>query len=85
MSLVQPTRFRTSYAGGVFTMPSYGIQGSNYSDVGAAFAAVDGKLTDLYSKVASGVGIPGPKGDTGAAGADGHATSTRALADCAHG
>ena len=44
-----------SFAGGVFTPPTYVIQGGNYNDVGAAFSAVDGKLTDLYTRVGAGV------------------------------
>src|SRR6185312_6810861 len=55
------------YAGGVFTAPTYVIQGSNYNDVGAAFTAVDGRITDLYDIVASGDGSgpAGPAGPTG--------------------
>lgn len=34
-----------SYAGGVFAAPDYTIQGNHYNDVGAAFAAVDARLT----------------------------------------
>ncbi len=44
-----------SFAGGVFTPPTYVIQGGNYNDVGAAFSAVDGRLTDLYTRVGAGV------------------------------
>ena len=35
------------FTGGVLTAPSYVIQGGNYRDVGAAFAAVDARLTLL--------------------------------------
>ena len=42
-----------SFAGGAFTAPTYSIQGGSYRDVGAAFAAVDGRLTDLYGLVGS--------------------------------
>jgi autotransporter adhesin len=38
-----------SYAGGVFTAPSFSIQGSNYGSVAAAFSAVDARLTALGS------------------------------------
>ncbi|HJR73231.1 MAG TPA: YadA-like family protein [Luteimonas sp.] len=34
-----------SYADGVFVAPGYVIQGNQYNDVGAAFAAVDARLT----------------------------------------
>ncbi|KWS02253.1 yadA-like C-terminal region family protein [Lysobacter capsici AZ78] len=44
-----------SFGGGVFTPPTYVIQGGNYNDVGSAFAAVDGRLTDLYTRVGAGV------------------------------
>jgi hypothetical protein len=71
-----------SYAGGMFTAPTYVIQGSNYNDVGAAFTAVDGRISDLYDIAGSGdgsgpagpqgpAGPAGPKGDTGATGAQG--------------
>lgn len=43
-----------SFAGGVFTAPTYSIQGGSYRDVGSAFAAVDGRLTDLYGRVGAG-------------------------------
>ncbi|MEI2454679.1 MULTISPECIES: YadA-like family protein [Lysobacter] len=43
-----------SFAGGVFTAPTYAIQGGSYRDVGSAFAAVDGRLTDLYGRVGAG-------------------------------
>jgi len=36
-----------SYAGGVFTAPTFTIQGSNYGSVAAAFSAVDARLTAL--------------------------------------
>ncbi|WP_432783061.1 hypothetical protein [Bartonella sp. C271] len=37
-------------------IPTYKIQGGNYKDVGAAFAGVDGSITDLYSKISNGSG-----------------------------
>ncbi|MFD0325044.1 MULTISPECIES: YadA-like family protein [Lysobacter] len=49
-----------SFGGGVFTPPTYVIQGSSFNDVGSAFGAVDGRLTDLYGRIAA---IPaGPGG-----------------------
>lgn len=36
-----------SWVGGVFTMPTFSIQGNNYNDVASAFAAVDSQLTTL--------------------------------------
>jgi autotransporter adhesin len=62
-----------SFAGGVFSAPTYVIQGTGYDDVGSAFDAVDGKLTDLYSKVGTGgtQGPPGPPGPAGPVGATG--------------
>ena len=53
-----------SYAGGVFSAPTYTIQGSSYHDVGAAFAAVDTKLTALTGSGTGGVGPQGPAGDS---------------------
>ena len=67
-----------SYAGGVFTAPTYVIQGTNYNDVGAAFVAVDGRISNLYDIVASGDGSGpvGPAGPTGPAGAKGDPGAT---------
>ena len=59
------------FSGGVFQAPSYGIQGNVYHDVGSAFAAIDGKLTDLGNAGTGSqgpAGPQGPKGDTGAQG-----------------
>jgi hypothetical protein len=44
-----------SFAGGVFVAPVFTIQDVDYGDVGSAFAAVDAKLTDLYSGGGTGV------------------------------
>lgn len=63
-----------SYAGGVFTAPTYTIQGGTYHDVGSAFGAVNTSLTNLYSKIGAAGGIqgpPGPQGPTGPQGAAG--------------
>lgn len=61
-----------SFAGGVFTAPTYVIQGTHYTDVGAAFGAVDGRITDLYSRNAGGgAGPAGPAGPPGAQGPNG--------------
>lgn len=60
-----------SYGGGSFTAPAYGIQGSNFTNVGDAFAAVDLKLTDLFGKIGGETGIPGPQGPKGDAGSTG--------------
>lgn len=65
------------FVNGVFQSPSYLIQGNTYTDVGSAFAAVDGKLTELSNNSGGTQGPAGPagpqgpkgdKGDTGAAG-----------------
>jgi autotransporter adhesin len=64
------------FAGGVFSAPTFSIQGSSYSNAGAAFDAVDASLDDLYTKVANAGGIqgpPGPQGPVGAAGPQGPA------------
>ncbi|ALN90760.1 YadA-like family protein [Lysobacter gummosus] len=71
-----------SFGGGVFTPPTYVIQGSSFNDVGSAFGAVDGRLTDLYGRIAAipagpqgPVGPQGPQGPQGAAGTGGSALS----------
>jgi autotransporter adhesin len=43
-----------AFSGGIFTAPSYVIQGQTYRNVGAAFAAVDEKLTMLSGDGAAG-------------------------------
>jgi hypothetical protein len=60
-------------AGGFSLTPTYVIQGGSYSDVGAAFAAVDASLTDLQGQVAGGglMGPTGPQGPQGEAGPQG--------------
>ncbi|ALN65491.1 yadA-like C-terminal region family protein [Lysobacter antibioticus] len=66
-----------SVAGGAFTAPTYSIQGSSYRDVGAAFAAVDGRLTDLSGQIAA---IPaGPQGPQGPQGPEGPQGSSSQL------
>src|SRR3546814_739602 len=52
-----------SFSGGVFGAPTYVIQGSSYDNVGAAFAAVDGRLDSLQDSIDA---IPaGPQGPQG--------------------
>ncbi|RUP37490.1 MAG: hypothetical protein EKK63_14720, partial [Acinetobacter sp.] len=51
------------FSGGSFTAPTYVIQGSNYTNIGSAFTAVNTKLTSLQSQID---GLP-----TGGGGADG--------------
>ncbi len=53
-----------SYAGGVFTAPTYVIQNSNYNDVGSAFAAVDGAIDDINERIVAVGGIQGEQGDS---------------------
>ena len=62
-----------SFTGGFFAAPTYVIQGGSYRDVGSAFAAVDGSLTDLYARVADagGSGSAGPQGPAGPTGPQG--------------
>jgi autotransporter adhesin len=62
-----------SFAGGVFTAPTFTIQGTSYNNVGAAFDAVDASITDLYAKVANAGGTQGPPGPPGPAGPQGPA------------
>lgn len=40
-----------SFMNGLFTAPTYTIQGSNYNNVGGTFAAVDSKLTNLQTQI----------------------------------
>lgn len=56
-----------SFSNGVFAPPAYGIQGTSYGDVGAAFAAVDAQLTSLGGQA----GTPGPTGPQGPQGPTG--------------
>jgi autotransporter adhesin len=77
------------FVNGTFQSPSYLIQGNTYTDVGSAFAAVDGKLTQLSNNSggsqgpAGPAGPQGPKGDTGATGpagsGSGNGTDDRAV------
>lgn len=57
------------FGGGVLTAPRYTIQGGSYQDVGAAFAAVDARLTLLGQQA----GTPGPQGPAGPQGPTGPA------------
>src|SRR5690606_11987036 len=60
------------FSGGVFTAPSYAIQGSSYDNVGAALAAVDTRLGELQDNIdAIPAGPQGPQGPTGPAGPEG--------------
>src|SRR5690606_20280640 len=63
------------FGGGVFTAPSYVIQGSSYDNVGAAFAAVDTRLGELQDSIdaipAGPQGPEGPQGETGPQGPEG--------------
>ena len=51
-----------SYAGGVFTAPTYVIQANNYTNVGSAFTAVDNALTDINQRIVNAGGIQGERG-----------------------
>jgi len=52
-------------ANGAFQAPTYRINKTDYSDVGSAFTAVDGRLTDLQGQITNIALTPGPKGDKG--------------------
>jgi hypothetical protein len=61
-----------SFAGGVFTAPIFTILGTDYNDVGNAFAAVDSALDGLQTQIdALPGGLAGPAGADGADGVDG--------------
>ena len=60
-----------SYSGGTFAAPTYVIQGLDYHDVGAAFGAVDGRISDLYSRITDAGGVQGPAGPEGPSGPQG--------------
>ncbi len=45
------------FAGGVFGAPNFTVQGGTYTNVGAAFAAVDASLTQLNTRIDN---LPGP-------------------------
>lgn len=49
-----------SFTGGLFTLPSYSVQGANFQNVGSAFAAVDASLTDLSNRIDNIGGGGGP-------------------------
>ena len=51
-----------SYAGGIFTAPTYIIQSSNYNNIGSAFTAVDSALTDINQRISNAGGIQGERG-----------------------
>ena len=50
------------FSGGVFTGPTYTIQGSNYTNIGNAFTAVNTKLTSLQGQIDA---LPGGGGADG--------------------
>ena len=52
----------SGFSGGVFTGPTYTIQGSNYTNIGSAFTAVNTKLTNLQSQLDA---LPGGGGADG--------------------
>ena len=54
-----------AFTSGVFTAPTFTIQGLSYNSVGAAFAAVDSQLSLLAGSVG---GPPGPQGEPGPTG-----------------
>ncbi len=54
----------SSFVNGVFTAPTFVIQGSNYNSVASAFAAVDSRLTALGQGGIGGSGPAGPAGDS---------------------
>lgn len=53
-----------SYAGGLFTAPTYIIQDNDYNDVGSAFAAVDGAIDDINDRIVAAGGIQGEQGES---------------------
>jgi autotransporter adhesin len=57
------------FSGGVFTAPTYVIQGGSYGDVGSALSALDAKVTEIDGRVGS------LEGDAGAASAPATAAS----------
>lgn len=60
------------FSGGVFTAPSYVIQGTSYNNVGTAFAAVDTRLDSLQDSIdAIPAGPQGPAGPEGPQGPEG--------------
>ncbi|MBF6025663.1 beta strand repeat-containing protein [Lysobacter niastensis] len=76
-----------SYGNGLFGSPAYAIQGSTYGNVGDAFAAVDGLLGSLTTRVfnleqAPGLGLPMGDGAGLAIGEGSHAQDGR---DTAYG
>src|SRR3546814_18047028 len=67
-----------AFANGAWTAPVYVIQGGSHGNVGDAFAAVDGALSTLDTRVtdleaAPGGGTPGPQGPAGPQGPEGPA------------
>jgi hypothetical protein len=70
-----------AFGGGVWTPPTFVVQGSSHGNVGDAFAAVDGVLSTLDTRVTDlealppGGGTQGPQGPAGPAGPQGPAGS----------
>jgi trimeric autotransporter adhesin len=60
-----------SFSGGNFVSPTYVIQGASYTNVGAAFDAVNGQITNLYDTIAGIEATPGPQGPEGPTGPEG--------------
>lgn len=59
---------------GVSALPTFTIQGFGYNDVASAFAAVDFRISDLYSRISNlPAGTPGPQGPAGKDGSPGPA------------
>ena len=51
-----------SYAGGIFTAPTYVIQTGNYTSIGSAFIAVDNALSDINQRIVNAGGVQGERG-----------------------
>jgi hypothetical protein len=55
----------------VFIAPTFNVQGGQYHNVGSAFGAVDGSLTNLQKEITNISLTPGPQGPQGTTGATG--------------
>ncbi|HCY56607.1 MAG TPA: hypothetical protein DF715_14180, partial [Oceanicaulis sp.] len=55
-----------AYAAGAFTAPAYVIQGTSFGDVGSAFAALDGKVTENATEIQAIKDAAPPSGDSSA-------------------
>ncbi|MEZ0472592.1 YadA-like family protein [Luteimonas salinilitoris] len=56
---------------GVLSLPTYGIQGQNYTDIGSAFTAIDSRLSSLQTAIDGIEPVPGPSGPPGPPGPQG--------------